>query len=235
MAELRAFWLVLAVELRNTLQLTRLSSYRRKRHHDFSESRSHSLYFRPRQKGMSEIYGDVRTKHIKLDIVGLSGDFLARAKRRTLKEINRRDGDSQIASSVPLLVEFWCQDVARILPIFAKIPGPTVLAVTPANPRDSFLSGERQLSRAAPVDALRGNDERERLARLRATYPFALAFSYILVAMPWPLNHAEACKESDVRRATFPARLFLRLFIKPHYLPPKAIYLIYRFFSMRRK
>jgi len=106
---------------------------------------------------MSEIYGDVRTKHIKLDIVGLSGDFLARAKRRTLKEMNRRDGDSQIASSVLLLVEFWCQDVARILPIFAKIPGPTVLAVTPANPRDSFLSGERQISRAAPVDALRGN------------------------------------------------------------------------------
>jgi len=234
-AELRAFRLILAIELRNTLQLIRLSSYRRmvlKAPLRFQRV-AQSFALLPKQKGMSEIYDDVRIKQIKLDIVDLNGDFLACAKRGTLKEMNRCDAGVQNRDRFVRspFVEFLCQD-ANIPISTAKIRGSPLSR--PQNLRDSFLSGEHQFSRATPVDALRGNDERERLARLRATHPFALALSYILVAMSRPLNHAEACKESDMRRATFPARLFLRPFIKRHCLPPKAIYLIYCFFSMRR-
>jgi len=67
--------------------------------------------------------------------------------------------------------------------------------------------------------------------RLRATHPFALAFSYVLLTV-LPLYHAKTYKESDVRSCLF------RQFIFPVLYPfsnggyhPEAIYLIC--FSMR--
>lgn len=67
----------------------------------------------------------------------------------------------------------------------------------------SFLSRERRFSRVAAVSAFRRDSDREKLGRLRATHPFAFAFSYVLLTVSRPLNHAEAYKESDVRSCLF--------------------------------
>jgi len=59
----------------------------------------------------------------------------------------------------------------------------------------------------AAVGALHRNGDRERLGKLRATHPFALAFPYVLLTV-LPLYHAKTYKESDVRNCLFHQFIF---------------------------
>lgn len=69
------------------------------------------------------------------------------------------------------------------------------------------------------------------------THPLGLALSYVLVTLPRPLNHAEACKvrESDVRGRLTRQIVSPALYQPLHFHripPPQAIHLIC--FSMRQ-
>lgn len=99
-----------------------------------------------------------------------------------------------------------------------------------------FLSREQSalVGGDAAVDALRHDGDRERLGRLRATHPFALAFPYVLLAVFRPLYHAEAYKEIGVRSCLF-RQSISPVFYQPSFFNvshPEAIYLIC--FSMRQ-
>jgi len=165
--------------------------------------------------------------HRKLDIV----DILARAKRRTLKKMNCRD----VVRNRDRFVRFPFDRI--LVPRCSKYPdfcrensGENFHCFRKTLAKLSFLSRERQLWRAAPVDAFGTNardlGDCERLTLL----PLPSLIYWWLCLGLWTT-------QKPVKRVTwdappFPLDCFSVLYQVP--LPPEAIYLIYRFFSMRR-